>query len=192
MYVAGFDRRNPWDEPAFNPLGAVFARQIPGHCAKFHPLEICVRRRLVRLNRFRPARPQRIDNLEQQRSGGSPADKSRVWFTVEISNPNRDDVMVEDSDRPGVVKTVGRSSFPKYWGNVVRIDVTDLWARNVEHFEREESSFGCHDPTAAVGCWVCCLSTKRPQFSVVRERRIKPDQIFHLNFRSTQRQRQSV
>src|SRR5207249_10581189 len=95
----------------------------------------------MRFVRFRPSRPQTVDDLKQKGSGCSSPHKSAVCSPIKISNPNREHIMVEHSNRLCVMKTVGRSSLPKNRRGLVRISGTNFRPRVVEHFESENFRF---------------------------------------------------
>ena len=52
----------------------------------------------MRLIRFRPGRAQTVDDLKQQGSCGDSPDKIPVGAPIKISDPDREDIMIEDCD----------------------------------------------------------------------------------------------
>src|SRR5438132_5959291 len=88
-------------------------RQIARHRAKFDPLQIRARRRKMWLNLLGPARTKAVDDLKQERRGGGAPNKCRIRPAIEISDPDAENVVIENCDRPCVVKTVRRSRLPK-------------------------------------------------------------------------------
>src|SRR5712672_1331931 len=78
MHIAGFNRRHARNEPAFDVLRAKPVREIPRQRAELYAFQICSWRGLMRHSWFGPRRAQTIDNLKQQRSCRSAADKRRI------------------------------------------------------------------------------------------------------------------
>src|SRR6266498_3479919 len=114
MHIAGFDRGNTRNEPAFHPLSAMRPRQITRDRAKFGAFQVRARWRQMRLVRPSPAPPEAVDDLKQKRRGGGSPDKICVWPPVKVSHPNREDVMIENRNGPRVMKTMRRSRFPEH------------------------------------------------------------------------------
>ena len=86
---------------------------------------------------------QPIDHLKQERSGGGAPDKSRVSFSIKISDPNREHVVIENRDRPCIPESVRGSGFPKDRSGVRRIGISQAGPRDLpEHVEREKGCFG--------------------------------------------------
>ena len=71
----------------------------------------------------RRIRAQRVDHLKQKRRRGGAADKGGVSAPIEISDPDGEDIMIEDRDRPGVAKSMGRAGLPKYLRVARRISI---------------------------------------------------------------------
>src|ERR1700736_3485826 len=142
--------------------------------------------------RLRPGRPQTVDDLKQQRRRRSPPDKSWICASIEISDPNAENIMIEDRDRPGIVKTVRRSRFPVNRRAVISIGTVHFRPRDAaEHFQSKKRSLRGKD-SAAFPNWIACPVSKRSQLAVVRERGIKLHQILHRHFRAAQWKRESV
>ena len=52
----------------------------------------------MQLVRLRPACTQTVDDLKQERGSGDSPHKSSVAAAVRVSDPNREYVVIEDSD----------------------------------------------------------------------------------------------
>src|SRR2546423_1459597 len=98
---------------------------------------------------LRPAGAQAVNDLEKQRrSRGSP-DKSAVGTTIKISDPDAEHVMIENGNRPGVVKAMGGAGFPKYGIGMHGVGAVQFGSWDVaQHFQREKCCFGGKDPPA--------------------------------------------
>src|ERR1700694_6174919 len=88
-------------------------RQIARYGAKFDPLQIRARRRKMRLDSLAPTRTKAVDDLKQEWRGGRAPNECWIRPAIEISDPNAENVVIENCDRPRVVKTVRRSRLPK-------------------------------------------------------------------------------
>src|SRR5439155_13998824 len=100
--------------------------------------------------------------------------------------------MIENCDRPRVVKTVRCPRFPENGRDVTWICIINLRSRDVQHFEREERGFRSDDLMAVSRHRVAGLAPEWTQLAVVGERRVKSGEVFHLDFRATERERQSI
>ena len=93
----------------------------------------------MRLSWFRPVRAQAVDDLEEKRSGRGSSDKFAIGLAIEIADPNAKHVMIKNRNRPRIVKTVGRSRFPKYRIGMAGIGAIHFRARHVsEHIQNQE------------------------------------------------------
>jgi hypothetical protein len=54
---------------------------------------------------FRPVRAQAVDNLKEKWRRRGASNKGAIGATVKIANPNREHVMIENPDRPGIAKS---------------------------------------------------------------------------------------
>src|ERR1700674_6028068 len=98
MYVASRDRRNAGNEPASRPMRAGGTRQLSRDRTKFDGFQIRSRRRQMRLGRGRRAGAERIDHLKQKRGCSGAADESGVSAAIKISDPDGEDIMIENRD----------------------------------------------------------------------------------------------
>ena len=81
-------------------------RELAGDRAKLHLAEVRVRRRLVAGWRAKPL--ARIASTIWKSSGAAQvrADKGGIALAIEVADPDGEHVMIEDRDRPGVVKAL--------------------------------------------------------------------------------------
>ena len=179
MHIAGFDGRYAGNEPAFDALRAKLVREISGQRAEIYAFQICSRRRLMRLGRFRPHRPQTVDDLKQQRRCGSAADKRRVGTPIEVSNPNREHIMIEDCDRPGIAKTVRRSGLPINRRAVISVGAIHFRPRHIASISRVRNAASGERILFGFAIWSSLREAQRSQFAIVRERGVKSHQILH-------------
>src|SRR6266849_10111054 len=121
----------------------------------------------MRLVRLRPGRAQTVDDLKQERSSGNSSDKSSVGPAIKISDPDCEHIMVEDSDRPGIAKTMGCSRFPKNRRGVVRICTVNFRPWQVEHFQSQERRLRHHDRPSPRCDWIARCAAKRTQLSII-------------------------
>jgi hypothetical protein len=64
MHVAGGDRRDTGNEPAFGAMRAPRSRQLSGHGTKLDPFQIRSGRRQMRLDAISLVRTKTIDHLK--------------------------------------------------------------------------------------------------------------------------------
>ena len=117
--------------------------QIARHCAKLKSLQIRALRRRMPLVRLWPVRAQAVDDLKEKWRRRAASNKCAVGAAVEIADPNRKHVMIENADGPGVTKSVRRSRFPVNRGGICGVGAIHFRPRHVaEHLQSEEGSFG--------------------------------------------------
>src|SRR5947207_12694248 len=97
-------------------MWAMRSGQLSGDRAKLNPFEVQLWRRQMRLETRRLSRAQLIDHLKKERCRRRPSDQGRVSFSIEIPDPDREDVVIKDRDRPGIAKSMGSSRLPKHGG----------------------------------------------------------------------------
>src|SRR5215467_11645661 len=94
--------------------------------------------------------------------------------------------MIEDCYRPGVPKTMRRSRFPINRRAMISVSAIHFRSRHIaKHFQSQKRGFRRKNSLWSLGAVARC-ELQRPQFAIVRERRIQPDQILQRNFRPTQ------
>ena len=90
------------------------------------------------------ARSHCVRDLKEQWRRAGPAHKRRIAFAIKVSNPDCQNVMIENRNRPRVVKTLRGAGFPK--DDVVFHRRAESWPWNLpEHFQGKKRSLATND-----------------------------------------------
>ena len=98
MHFARCDRRDTRHKPSRDTMRASRRRELAGHSAKLDLLQVRTRRRRESPRARATRHAHLVDHLEKQWPRAGAADKRGVAPSIEIPNPNREDVGAEDAD----------------------------------------------------------------------------------------------
>src|SRR5262249_19617858 len=156
------------------------------------PAQIRVRRRIVSGGMSAAARSHCVRDLKEQRRRARAADKGRIAFAIKVSDPDCQNVMIEDRNRPCVVKALRGAGFPK--DGVVLHWRAESWPWDLaEHFQGKKRSLSTNDLY-----WQAMIVTFRSdatqwtQRPIVRQGAIHAHEVFHRDLDASQRQGEPV
>src|SRR5882757_1930621 len=142
----------------------------------------------------RAAGMERIDDREEQWTGGVAADEVRVRPAVEVADPDAEHVRPDDADRPGIAKSVRRAGLPGYGDPARELRGRRVfgWPRiRAQHVEDREARLRAEQAHSVVER----LTGVRSEASLdaaVREHRVEPGDLFHRQLDAAEREREAV